>query len=511
LSQQRPNILYIMADDHCANAISIYGSRLASVFQTPHLDRIGKEGVVLNHSFCTNAICTPSRATILTGLYSHKNGVKTLSDPLDPALNTYPQIMQRAGYETAVVGKWHVHCQPQGFDYYDVLPGQGQYVDPYFLDQETDWETVDRRMKNQADWSKVKNLGETGKRFKGHVTDIITDKCLDWLEQRDKNKPFMLMCHHKAPHDDFEYHPRYEHLFDGIEMPEPKSLWEDKSHRSDGSREYGTTVSEKNKRRNAVQTMSKPDYATGALDITGLEPAERTKAAYQKYIKDYLRVVKGIDDNVGRLLDYLDKEGLTENTVIVYTSDQGMFLGEHDYIDKRWIFEEALQMPLLIRYPQEIKPGTRVDDIVTNVDFAPTLLDYAGLAKPVEMQGRSFRPVIIGNASQDWPNLLYYRYWMHMAHHDNPAHYGIRTKDYKLIFFYGLPLDATDALPDLTPPGWELYDLKHDPQELRNVYERPEYADIVTILKKQLFEMKKEVGDEDDSFPELVQRVQETM
>jgi arylsulfatase A-like enzyme len=462
------------------------------------MDRIGEEGAVLNRCFCANAICSPSRATILTGLHSHVNGVRTLDDALDPGLITYPKILQSGGYQTAVVGKWHVHSEPQGFDNYEVLPGQGLYFDPYFLDQSTDWSRIHPNKRKQ------------GKQHFGHVTDIITDKCLDWLEARDRNKPFLLMCHHKAPHDDFEYHPRYEHLFDGVDIPEPNSLWEDKSHRSDGSREYGVTVSEKNTRRNAVETMSRPDYPTGALDIADLNPIERTKAAYQKYLKDYLRVVKGIDDSVGRLLDYLDKEGLTENTIVIYTSDQGMFLGEHDYIDKRWMFEEALQMPLLIRYPQEIQPGSVVDDMVTNVDFAPTLLDYAGFSAPGQMQGRSFRALTVGQPPADWPNVLYYRYWMHMAHLDNPAHYGIRTPEYKLIFFYGLPLDATGALPDPTTPGWELYDLRHDPQELRNVYEQPEYADVVRSLKERLFEMKAQVGDEDDRYPELVRRLQAT-
>ena len=484
-----------MADDHAANAISAYGSRLASVFQTPNIDRIGKEGAILKNCHCTNAICTPSRATILTGQYSHTNGVKTLEDVLDPSKNTYPKMMKDSGYQTAVIGKWHVYSEPQGFDYYDILPGQGLYFDPYFLDRNTDWSSMEKHNSKQ------------GVRHEGYVTDIITDKCLDWLKKRDKDKPFMLMCHHKAPHDDFEYHPRYEHLFDGIEIPEPESLWENKDHRSVGSREYGTTVSEKNKRRNAVKTMSRPDYPTGALDLTGLDATGRTKAAYQKYLKDYLRVVKGIDDSVGRLLNYLEQENLIDDTVIIYTSDQGMFLGEHDYIDKRWIFEEALQMPFLIRYPKEIRPGSVIDDIVTNVDFAPTLLEYAGLKKTSEMQGKSFRSMLLGKTPQDWENKLYYRYWMHMAYHDNPAHYGIRTKDYKLIFFYGLPLGATGALPDPTPAGWELYDLKNDPNELNNVYDNPDYKDVVIDLKKQLFEMKKELGDEDDKYPELLMRV----
>ncbi len=495
MSNKRPNILFIMSDDHGANAISAYKSRLASVFETPNIDRIANEGALFKNVYCTNAICTPSRATILTGQYSHINGVKTLADKMDPDSDTYPKMMQKNGYQTAVVGKWHLHCEVKGFDYYDVLPGQGFYFDPYFLDKDTDWGAIESI-----------HMRERGKRHTGYVTDIITEKCLDWLEKRDKERPFMLMCHHKAPHDDFEYHPRYEHILDTVEIPEPDSLWEDKSHRSIGSRDYGTTVSDKNKRRSAVKRMSRQDYPTGPLDIKGLDEKERTKAAYQKYLKDYLRTVKGVDDSVGRLLDYLEQEGILDDTLIIYTSDQGMFLGEHDYIDKRWIYDEALQMPFLARYPKEIKAGSVIDDIISNIDFAPTLLDYAGLDKTDGMQGRSFRSNAAGNQPADWPNRIYYRYWMHMAHHDNPAHYGIRTKDFKLIFFYGLPLDSNGVLPELTPAGWELYDLRNDPRELNNVYNDPGYREIVRELKKQLVEMKKDAGDEDEEYPEVLKR-----
>lgn len=507
MNNQPVNILFIMSDDHCANAVSAYGSRLAPVFQTPHIDRIAKEGVRFNHCYCTNAICTPSRASILTGKHAHTTGVRTLSDTLSTDLNTFPKMMKSAGYTTAVIGKWHVHSKPQGFDHFDVLPGQGQYFDPEFLDMESDWTAVEHYMDQQDDWSKVNHAGGLGKKHKGYVTDIITDKCLDWLESRDRDKPFMLLCHHKAPHDDFEYHPRYEHLLDGVDIPEPASLWEDKSHRSEGSRTYGSSVSERNKHRNAIKTMSQEDYPTGPLEIDGLDGKDRTKAAYQKYLKDYIRVVKGIDDNVGRLLNYLDEEGLTENTLVIYTSDQGMFLGEHDYIDKRWIFEEALQMPLLLRYPGVIQPGTVVDSIVSNVDFAPTLLEYAGLEKDDDMQGRSFAQIANGFPPSDWENVLYYRYWMHMAHHYVPAHYGIRTSRYKLIFFYGLPLDAADAVDVPTPASWELYDLVKDPHELNNVYDDPEYSEIVSDLKNQLFELKDQLDDADTAYPELVERV----
>lgn len=497
-TSKQPNILYIMSDDHAANAISAYGSRLAEVFQTPNIDRIAKEGAIFKNFFCTNAICTPSRATILTGLYSHHNGVKTLADHLDTKLDTYPKRMQEVGYQTAVIGKWHLHSEPQGFDHYDVLSGQGYYMDPYFIEKGFDWSTI----QNVHDLS-------IGKKNEGYVTDIITDKCLDWLESRDKSRPFMLMCHHKAPHDDFQYHPRYEHLFDGIEIPEPDSLWEDRQHRSIGSRDYGTSVSERNPKRNAVERQSAPDYPTGPLDLTGLDAEGRTKAAYQKYLKDYLRVVKGIDDNVGRMLDYLEQCGELDNTIIIYTSDQGMFLGEHDFIDKRWIYEEALQMPFLIRYPQEIKAGTVVEELVSNIDIGPFLMDYANASYLNEVDGKSFRGLLTGEI-QDWEDAIYYRYWMHLTHHDNPAHFGLRTKDYKLIFFYGLPLDATGALDEPTPAAWEFYDLRKDPYEMNNVYGQPEYEDLIKEAKERLFAMRSKVGDDDSAYPEVLERLEQT-
>lgn len=495
-SDSRPNILFIMSDDHACKAIGAYGSRLASVLETPHLDSLAQEGCRLTNCACTNAICTPSRSVILTGKSSHITGVRTLSDSLSPDENTYPEMMQSAGYETAIFGKWHVHCEPQGFDDYEILPGQGEYFDPEFVKKSLN-----------PHWQSSKSGGNNeypeGKREEGYVTDIITDKCINWLDQRNHSKPFMLMCHHKAPHDDFEYHQRYEHLFDDIEMPEPGNLWEDKSHRSDGSRDYGTTVSERNMRRNAVKTMSQPDYPTGQLNLKGLGRDGRTKAAYQKYLKDYCRVVKGIDDNVGRLLGHLENLGLRDNTIVIYTSDQGMFLGEHDYIDKRWIYEEALQMPFLVRWPEEIPDALSMDSVVSNLDIAPTLLDFARIDIPEDMQGRSFRSILKGDEPGNWENIMYHRYWMHMAHHDVPAHFGIRTKCYKLILFYGMPLDATDALPDITPVGWELYDLVEDPNENCNVFDDPAYTSIRRKLMIQLFEERKRLGEDDSPYPEL--------
>ncbi|TVQ18434.1 MAG: DUF4976 domain-containing protein [Spirochaetaceae bacterium] len=494
---ERPNILFIMSDDHAANAISAYGSRLASVFRTPHIDRLAEEGMLLYNCHCTNAICTPSRATILTGQHSHVNGVRTLEDPLPADARTFVEDFRAAGYATALFGKWHLHAHPRGFDEFSILPGQGLYHDPFFIDPDDDW---------PAD-----SLYPTGTRHTGHVTDLVAQKTIAWLKQRDRSKPFLLFCHHKAPHDDFEYAERYEHIFDGIEIPEPDSLWEDKSHRSDGSRIYGTSVSDRNVRRNAIRWMSRADYPTGTLDVTGLSADERTRAAYQKYLKDYLRCVRGIDDSVGSLLDYLDSDGIASNTIVVYTSDQGMFLGEHDYIDKRWIFEESLRMPLLVRYPREIAAGGRCDTLVSNLDFARTLLDYADVPAADSFDGRSFRPILSGTTPADWSDVVYNRYWMHMAHHDNPAHYGIRTKEHKLIFFYGLPLDASGAQSCTTPPGWELYDLVNDPYELRNVWSDPAYADARARLLNQLVATKRRIGDTDDRYPELKTLFEETL
>ncbi|MGL1890964.1 MAG: sulfatase [Spirochaetaceae bacterium] len=497
---KKPNILVIMVDDHAAKAISAYNSRLNSVFSTPNLDRIANEGALLENCSCTNAICTPSRAVILTGKSSHITGVRTLSDAMDPNEQTFPKMLQEAGYNTALFGKWHVHSEPLGFDDYSILPGQGDYFNPSFVAKGAKWETHHSGSNHDYPASTQEE---------GYVTDIITDKTLNWLDNRESNKPFMLLCHHKAPHDDFEYHSRDEHMFDGITIPEPGNLREDKSHRSDGSRDFGTTISEKNRKRNAVMIMSKEDYPTGSLDVSGLNSDQRTSAAYQKYLKDYLRVCKGIDDNVGRLLEYLDNNDLTENTVVIYTSDQGMFLGEHDYMDKRWIYEEALQMPFLVRYPKEIKPGIKMDSIVSNLDFAPTFLDIAGLKKPNDMQGRSFLPIIKGQEPEDWVNIAYNRYWMHMAHHDVPAHFGIRTKEYKIIFFYGLALDATDALLDSTPAGWELYDLVNDPNENCNIYNNPNYKGLRDIAKKTLLEYRANLGEDDTKYPELCKLLEE--
>lgn len=487
----KPNILYIMSDDHTANAISCYGSILSEVFQTPNMDRIANEGVRMEHYYATNAICTPARATIMTGQYGHINGVRTLDDCWD--CNAGPnlaQLLKDAGYHTALFGKWHLCCEPGGFDEYKYLESkrggqQGVYQNPTFVEK-----------------------GHEGLvQHEGYVTDIITDMTVDFLRNRDKEKPFFVMCHHKAPHDFWQYPERHEHMFDGVEIPMPDTMFEDRSHRSIASRDYGSSVSPRSKIRSLYADFCKPDYVTGPL--TGTEKMtfeEKGKAAYQKYLKDYLRTVAGIDDSVGVLLKELEDQEELDNTIIMYTADQGMFLGEHDYQDKRWSYEESLRTPLLVRYPKEIPSGTVCKSLVANIDLAPTLLDYAGVKIPEQMQGQSCRSVLRGEVSENDRDSIYFRYWMHRAHrHDNPAHYGIRTKDHKLIFYYGLPLDATGAKQEISPAGWELYDMKNDCQETKNLYDDPAYADVVKQLKEKLEEVKQQYGDTDDKYPELME------
>jgi arylsulfatase A-like enzyme len=457
-SGQRPNILYIMSDDHASHAISAYGSK---VNKTPHIDRIAKGGMRLNNCFCTNSICTPSRAAILTGQYSHKNGVYTLADPLDPARNHVAKELQKAGYQTGIVGKWHLHENPTGFDYWNILPGQGAYYDPVFIDQ-------------------------SGKhKYNGYCTDIIGDFSLDFLKKRDKNKPFFLMSHHKAPHRNWSPGPKYKNLFEGQTIPEPSNLLEDYEGRARSVAAVKMRVGEHS---------TKSDLKT---DIpAGLEGDALRKWAYQLYIKDYLRCVQSVDDNVGRLLDYLDSEGLAKNTIVVYTSDQGFFLGDHGWYDKRVMYEEALRMPFLMRYPAGIRPGSVNEDIVLNIDFAPMMLDYAGVKAPAEMQGRSFRGNLEGRTPKNWRQSMYYRYWMHNdGSHAVPAHYGVRTKQHKLIYYYGKPLDMKGAREPATEPEWELFDLAKDPREMKNVYSDPAYKRVVDELKTELDRVQKQVGD----------------
>jgi arylsulfatase A-like enzyme len=323
-----------------------------------------------------------------------------------------------------------------------------------------------------------------GKQYKGYVTDIITDVALDFLKDRPKDKPFCLLYQHKAPHDMWEYDEKHAELFKDIEIPEPVNLFDSHAHR-------GMAIKRCTQKIGINHTL----YEDETSHLSG---RKRKKKQYQIYIKSYLRCVASIDDNIGRVLDYLDKTGLAENTIVVYTSDQGFFLGEHGLFDKRFMYEESLRMPLLVRYPREVKAASVNDDIVVNVDFAETFLDYAGLSAPGDMQGRSLRPLLQGGTPKDWRRSMYYRYWMHRAHFNIAAHFGVRTKQYKLIYYYGLPLDARGARERPTKPEWELFDLEKDPREMYNVYGKPEYSDIAEKLKADLIRLRKELEDEDE-------------
>ncbi len=461
----RPNILFIMTDDHASHAMSCYGSHIN---KTPHLDRIARGGARLDNCFCTNSICTPSRASILTGTYNHVNGVTTLSTPMDNRLQTFPKLLQSAGYQTGMFGKWHLgegadHC-PTGFDDWAVLPGQGFYHNPEFIFKGPD--------------------GGSHRTVPGYVTDLITDMSLEWLQQRDPDRPFCLLCHHKAPHRYWEPDDAHAHLYLNETIPEPDTLFDDYSHRASAAAAAEMRV--------GVHMIERDMKCEINRDLS---EHEMRRWAYQRYIKDYLRVIASVDDNVGRMLDWLDREGLTENTIVVYTSDQGFFLGDHGWYDKRFMYEESLRMPFILRYPQEVTPGTVVEDMVLNVDFAPYFLDTVGLPIPSDMQGRNFRPLLQGETPSDWRQAMYYRYWMHKAHHNVTSHYGIRTHRYKLIYYYGKALDAAGAIDDPTPPEWELFDLKVDPYELYSVYHEPDYASVVQDLKHLLHRLQHEVGD----------------
>lgn len=474
---ERPNILFIMSDDHAAQAISSYGSRIN---QTPNIDRLAVEGMRFENCFCTNSICTPSRASILTGKYSHKNGCRTLDDVFDPDQLTFPKLLQKAGYYTSIVGKWHLKTKPKGFDYYNVLPGQGLYFNPLMKESGQPWEDG---------W-------HGGIEHPGYVSDMITDVALETLENRPKDKPFCMLYQHKAPHDMWEYPEKYAHLYEDIDIPEPENLFDDYENRGEAIKRVWQKIS-------MEETIFLHPTQGNQFDdvrekIGHLPPDEQKRQTYQYFVKAFLRCVASVDENIGRVLDYLDETGLADNTIVVYTSDQGFFLGEHGLFDKRFMYEESLRMPLIIRYPKGIKADSVNDDIVTNVDFAETFLDYAGQAIPDEMQGRSLRPLMEGNTPGDWQQSMYYRYWMHRPHFNLAAHFGVRTRDHKLIFYYGLPLDATGAVKEPTPPEWELFDLKKDPHEMNNVYDDPEYAPIVEQLKVELRRLRKKYEDDND-------------
>jgi arylsulfatase A-like enzyme len=468
-----PNIVFVMADDHAAHAISAYGSR---VNQTPNLDRLAREGMLFRNAFVTNSICTPSRASILTGTYSHKNGVPVFNR-FDGAQPTVAPRLRSAGYYTAIVGKWHLGSDPVGFDRWEILPGQGVYHDPVLYTA----------------------TGE--KTYRGrYVTDVITDLAIDFIRERPKDRPFFLMVHHKAPHREWTPDETHRRAFEDRAIPEPPTLRDDYATRTDALRENQQRVADDLTRRDLK--LDPPVALVGRerdawLDV---KPSEVTLTAggktttltgealarwkYQRYMQDYLACVQSIDDNVGRLLGFLDRSGLAKNTIVVYTSDQGFFLGDHGLYDKRFMYEESLRMPLLVRWPAVVGAGSVTDAMALNVDFAPTFLEAAGVEVPAAMQGRSLVPLLRGRPPADWRTAMYYRYYHDPGHHNTRAHYGVRTTSHKLIYYW-------------RKDQWELFDLRTDPEELRNLYGQPGQEAVSAELKTTLARLRRELQDDD--------------
>ena len=487
--QERPNILFIMSDDNTAQAWGVYGGILEDYVHTPNISRLADEGTLLENCLVSNSICTPSRATILTGQYSHINGVKILDAGLSPQYNNIAKEMQKGGYQTSIVGKWHLKQEPAGFDYYAVLPGQGEYHNPI--------------IKTANNW---KDYYEGGAQYEGYSTDIIADKTIKWIEKRDKSKPFMAMCHFKATHEPYDYPERYADLYKDEEIPVPESFY-DKGASTTGRSFLGQSMD--NLKQRYLDATAHPElrkdfmnYPGLPFSVDGLTKEEARYKTYQKMIKDFMRSTAGVDDNIGKLLDYLEKSGLAENTVVIYTADQGYFLGEHGWFDKRLIFEESMHMPFVIRYPKEVVAGARNKDLIENVDFSALFADYAGIEYPKDMQGKSFRENLKGNTPSDWRDYAYYRYWDHSK--DRPGHFGIRGKRYKLAFFYGNGFEG--AAQD---QFWDFYDLKEDPKELHNAYNDPKYQDIIKELKAEILKKKEAVLDSDSDTPEVLEIIKE--
>ena len=486
-AQTRPNIVFIFSDDHALQAIGAYGSK---VNRTPHIDRLAHEGALYVNSFCANSICGPSRACILTGKHSHLNGFLRNGDRFDGEQTTFPKILSNAGYHTAMIGKWHLGTNPTGFDYWEILPGQGSYYNPDFI---------------QMDGSR--------KRYQGYCTDQITDLAINWMEeQKNSDKPFLLMCQHKAPHRNWSPHPRHFGKYPMGTIPEPDSLFDDYAGRSALLKENEMTLKDhfhwghdskfhgdnlftqhfgplnngEYRRMDPEQKATWDAYYEPQnqafiqkMKDGELSEKEITQWKYQRYMHDYLGSVQAVDDSVGRILDYLDQNQLSENTIVIYSSDQGFYLGEHGWYDKRWMFEESLKMPFLVRWPGKIKPGTRSQALIQNIDYGPTFLDIAGADIPEAMQGRSLKPLFEngGGRTPDWRDAIYYAYYENAAVHAVPIHDGIRTARHKLMYF---PRNGE----------WNLFDLITDPHEMKSVHQETAYAPIMKALQQRYQDMK---------------------
>lgn len=504
--KQRPNIIFIMTDDHAAQAISAYGQPIGRLAPTPGIDRLANEGALFINNFCTNSICGPSRAVILTGKHSHINGFRMNGEIFNGGQPTFPKMLQKAGYQTAIVGKWHLHGYPQGFDYWKILNDQGNYYNPQFIE-----------IRDTVNFDKVKilktphwtvNLPDTTI-VEGYATDLITDYAIDYLKNSKKTqKPFFLMVHHKAPHRNWMPALRHLNKYDSVVFPLPKNYFSEHENQKAAQQQQMTIYKDMYEGHDLKMSVKKGSdelaHNPWKTDFERMTPGQRTiwNNAYrtkndkmheahfnekelaiwkgQRYLQDYLATIASVDEGVGKILDYLDESGLAENTIVVYTSDQGFYLGEKGWFDKRFMYEESLRMPLLIRYPGQIKPGTTVDALTQNLDFAETFLDFAGVQIPADMQGKSLKKLLTGQqAEEDFRDAIYYHYYDYPAFHMVKKMYGVRTKRYKLIHVY-------DDIDD-----WELYDLQTDPTEDKNLINEASYAGIKEKLLATLDSLQK--------------------
>ena len=479
-STLRPNIVYIMSDDHAYQAISAYGGPLAELAPTPNIDRIAAGGMRFDHCLVTNSICGPSRATILSGKYSHKNGFidNTIGSKFDFSQKTFTKILQKAGYKMAVIGKLHLGGTPTGFDYFDILPGQGRYYNPQFINDSGQYE------------------------MEGYATEIIADKTIDWIESvKDNDQPWMVMMQHKAPHRAWDPGPNELGMYEDVTFPEPATLFDDYSGGRGAAALNNMTIAHTMTLDRDLKLTDRPRAGLNEEQLklwnsiygpiyeefkeTNPTGADLVRYKYQRYMRDYLECVAAVDKSVGKVLDYLEANGLADNTIVVYTSDQGFYLGEHGWFDKRWMYKESLRTPLLIMWPGVVEAGSVNNDLVSNLDFGETFLDIAGADIPEEMQGRSMLPILKGSTPADWRKAHYYHYYEHPSEHNVMRHYGITTDKYKLIHFY---YDIDE---------WDLYDLEKDPMEMENVYDDPAYTDIQADLHQQLEGLRKKYGDSD--------------
>ena len=528
-TEERPNILYIMCDDHAMQAISAYGSAMSQLAPTPNIDRLARRGMLFRNCFVENSLSAPSRACLITGLYSHQNGQRQLAEGIDTTKTFFTELLQKAGYQTGLVGKWHLMCEPKGFDYYHVLDDQGKYYNPTFC--------------------------STGhyKQYKqehGYATSLITQHAIEFLDHRDKSKPFCLMVHHKAPHRNWMPDTKNIGRYDKVQFPLPNTFYDDYSTRGTAAHTQKMSVIDDMEMiqdlkvpelldPNSIESITSYNALMGELSrldqqqraaydeyyiprnrrfmeahLTGKELAEWK---YQNYVRDYMAVIASVDESVGQLLDYLEEHNLDNNTIVVYTSDQGFYMGEHGWFDKRFMYEESMHTPLIVSYPGHIKAGVENTDLVQNIDFAPTFLSLAGVKKPEQMTGRSLEPLFGGNRPDNWRKSLYYHYYDYPTFHLVRKHDGVRTDRYKLIHFYGkggeqgakenkyqiIPGTRENMMYNYlrqanyftsdtaTVDYYELYDMQADPHELNNIYGKPESKRIFKTLKKQLDDYRK--------------------